>query len=490
MTPLSDSFAERLEILLDELALAIHWDRPSILLALYASEGIRAVTEAALTARLVALGQHVVPYRVTGETTADIPMVLAQHTERAHTIFFVSGLKWGGGSDGRNAYRALNIRREYLVDYRIRAIFWLTEREARDIAYFAPDFWAFRHRVVDFIDLPDPPALFRMGDKLLRHTGRGREVREELDASIAWREALLTELPAGDTTTRLYLLDTLTDLYRRKQEWERALSLAQQALALASRLNEAQTVAASYGKVGDLYDEMGQYEEAVAAYQRALALDERNAAYHQKIGSVYASIGRTEEAIAAYQRAQILDPKNPAPQVSLGGLYHALERYEEAIAAYQRASALDPTTVLPHVGLGILYHRLGHYEAALGACLRAVELAPNDAWSHSSLGDVYFELGRYEEALAAYEQASHLDPEDAWPPYKLGDCYHHLGRYEEALAAYEQASRLDPLNAGAYMGMGEAYQALGQYEQALEAYRQATAAAIGSQERESEEATP
>lgn len=477
MTPLSDSFVERVEILLDELALAIRWDRPSILLALYASEGIRALTEAALAARLAALGQQVVLYRVTGETSADVPLLLAQHTERAYTVFFVSGLKWGGGNDGRNAYRALNIRREYLVDHRIRAVFWLTEREARDVAYFAPDFWAFRHRVVDFIDLPDPPALFRMGDKLLHRSGRGREVREELEASIAWREALLAELPDGDSSTRLYLLDTLTDLYRRKHEWERALSVAQQALALASRLNEAQAVAAGYGRLGDLYDEMGQYEEAITAYQRALALDERNAAYYQKIGSVYASIGRTEEAVAAYERAIALAPKNPAPWLSLGGLYHALERYEEAIAAYQHAIALDPTTMLPHVGLGVLYRRLGHYEAALGACLRAVALAPKDAWSHSSLGDVYFALERYEEALAAYEQASHLDPEDAWPPYKMGDCYRQLGRHEEALAAYERASHIDPQNGGVYVGMGEVYQRLGRYEEAVAAFGQADAVA-------------
>ena len=61
-----EPFGDRLETLFGELELAIKYDRPSILLAVYRSEFVRAEAEAALAEKLRGLGQTVVTYRVTG----------------------------------------------------------------------------------------------------------------------------------------------------------------------------------------------------------------------------------------------------------------------------------------------------------------------------------------------------------------------------------------------------------------------------------------
>ena len=90
-----EPFADRIDRLFGELELAVQFDRPSILLAVYSSEFIRADAEAALTAKLRDLGQTVVPYRVTGEADADIPLHLSERSDRATTVYFISGLQWG-----------------------------------------------------------------------------------------------------------------------------------------------------------------------------------------------------------------------------------------------------------------------------------------------------------------------------------------------------------------------------------------------------------
>ena len=144
---LDDSFEEHVATLYGELEQAIKWDRPSILLAIYSSEFVRADAEDALTAELIKLGQTSIHYHVSGRESADVALSLSQQPDINHTVFFVSGLQWGGGEDGGNAYRALNYRREYLVDYRIRVIFWITEEEAVALPNLAPDFWAFRWKV-------------------------------------------------------------------------------------------------------------------------------------------------------------------------------------------------------------------------------------------------------------------------------------------------------------------------------------------------------
>ena len=146
-------FAEQVKILSDELESAIRWQRPSILLAVYESKHICTNARTALKNSLADIGQSVYNFRVN-EKRFDVPLALSQHPDRENTVFFITGLRSGGGKGGHNAYRALNLRREYLVDYQIRAVFWLTISESIDLPRCAPDFWAFRHRVIEFIDSP------------------------------------------------------------------------------------------------------------------------------------------------------------------------------------------------------------------------------------------------------------------------------------------------------------------------------------------------
>lgn len=97
---------------------------------------------------LGSLGQKVINYKISPQVY-DAPFSLAHHPEREHAVFYVSGLNRGGGGDKHNAFRALNIRRELFVDYPTRVIFWLTKAEAKSLPRLAPDFWAFRHVVVE-----------------------------------------------------------------------------------------------------------------------------------------------------------------------------------------------------------------------------------------------------------------------------------------------------------------------------------------------------
>lgn len=148
-----DKIEYRVNIVLDELSLGIQWDRPSIIVLIYRSEHIKNKVQAILAKSLVESGQIVLQY-VVDNLHYDIPLDLLDHPKHRNAVFFVSGLRWGGGRGYSNAYRALNMHREYLVDGNIRAIFWLTINEGKQLPRYSPDFWAFRHRVVEFLDLP------------------------------------------------------------------------------------------------------------------------------------------------------------------------------------------------------------------------------------------------------------------------------------------------------------------------------------------------
>jgi len=148
-----EAFEERAGIVLDELALGTRWERPCLVMAAYRSEHTRHKVQTILEKSLAEAGQPIFHYLVDKDNY-DIPRDLMEHPEHATAVFFVSGLRWGGGRGYSNAYRALNMHREYLVDGKVKAVFWMTGSEARQLTRFAPDFWAFRHQVVEFLDLP------------------------------------------------------------------------------------------------------------------------------------------------------------------------------------------------------------------------------------------------------------------------------------------------------------------------------------------------
>jgi tetratricopeptide (TPR) repeat protein len=81
--------------------------------------------------------------------------------------------------------------------------------------------------------------------------------------------------------------------------------------------------------------DLGEKEKAIDYYQRAIAIEERVTRYNG-LGNVYRDLGRYDEALAAYKRATELDPKDATPHNGLGNVYRDLGRPDDAIVAYQR----------------------------------------------------------------------------------------------------------------------------------------------------------
>jgi hypothetical protein len=255
---MEQTLSERADLLLDELGLALKFQRPSLLVAVYQSEIMREQVEDLLAHGIARLGQTTVLFFVD-KRQFDVPLALSRSALREQAVFFVSGLRWGGGRGGLNACRALNMRRELLVDHPTRAIFWLLKSEALRMARHAPDFWAFRHRVIEFLDLPSP------GGEAL-HTCREAVQRSPWDAA-AW-QAL------GDAWHELGCLESARLAYRK-----------------VARL--APEEAAPWRQIGRIYLEWFRAAEAARAYRRVLRLDPAD----EKAGEVLAGLAQVRRSL-------------------------------------------------------------------------------------------------------------------------------------------------------------------------------------------------
>jgi tetratricopeptide (TPR) repeat protein len=392
MPELDEPFAERVERLKHELALALRWDRPSILVAVYASAFVRADAEALLEVWLREQGQAVARVQVLGpdDPAADVPRRLREWPERSQTVFFISGLRQGAPT----TWNSLNVRREYLVDDRIRAIFWLTEGEAAELPRRAPDFWAFRHRVVEFVE---PPETGRAVQKARELAWAGFEKRlppGERQARIAFREQVLAELPDTPETAaaRAELHYTLGGLYDFGRDYVAALKYLQTALDLAEQVGDSALQSWVLNGLGNVYRDLGRHDEAIATYRTALEigkLSDGGAKIYSGLGNVYHDLGRYDEAVAAFQRAIELDPTYASPHNGLGNVYRDLGRHDEAIAAYQKAVELDPSSVYPHYNWARLEAVRGDTSAALEHLARAIAIDPH--WKEYAREAVEFE---------------------------------------------------------------------------------------------------
>lgn len=396
---------ERLELILEELELAIRWGRPAILLVVYAGESVRQQAEARLEERLRAMDQRIQRLEVNTDQF-DVALALAQRADREQSVFFVTGLRRGGGRDRGNAYRALNLRRELFVEYSLRVIFWLTPQEAAELPRRAPDFWAFRHRVVEL------PAL---SPGLTFETRAAPGAGVDVEDAIALREAMLADLPTGPEAqaTRLSLLLDLASLHRRKGDRARALTLAQQGAALAEALGEHTSQARAWVEIGLAALEERDLETARQACQRAVELDPGNPLAWESLGAIHRASGQIEAAIAAWQKCLSLQPASATAWAGLGDVYRAQGCLDEARRAYWKATRLAPEVAAYWERLGEVLYEAGSAAAALVPLRRAIRLDGKRMRSWELLGRVNDQLGRPRAAARAYQKVKALTQEES-----------------------------------------------------------------------------
>jgi hypothetical protein len=324
-------FEERIDLLFEELTFAIQWQRPSILLVFYESETVRGQAECALKKRLAEIGQQVMQIKVN-EKRFDIPLMLSKRKDRNQTIYSVVELSSGGGKAGANAYRALNMRREYFIDYTIRVILWLTGEEAIALSRHAPDFWAFRHRVVELNDIPDQERPLIPSNVLLEG-GQGIPGQpKDLDEQIKQHLAHLRDLPkqAESDSVRMELLFALAGLYQTQQAHDQAILRSKQGIIIAKRVNNVTMLAKFWVNLGTIYLELDQPTRAIRAYRKAIRLDPQEVEGWVALGQVYQIKKRITDAIIAYKQVLQLDPQNSPAKSSLVVCYRLLGKESPA----------------------------------------------------------------------------------------------------------------------------------------------------------------
>lgn len=463
------SFDERIEILAKELELAVRWQRPCVLFVVYSSEYVRADVETVLENTLIDLGQKTVHLRIKNRGTDEIIPFLKEFNDPAKAVFLIDGLRWGNGEQ-TNVYSTLNLQKEFFVERQIRAIFWLTQNEIVNLAHCAPDFWAYRHLVIEFVDSPkDEQVLQQALESAWQGTGEYEDQYEDTDAKISLRESLLTDLPEGEeaSSTRANLLLTLGVLNWRKGDFEKADEQLRQALEIASKIQDNWFEAECHNAIALVKTSTERIDEAIDAYKQAIHLAPDQIFAWNNLGNLCAKIYRNDEAIIAFRKAIECNPKDPIAWNGLANLHFRIGYIDDAIAAYRKAVQFMPSFAQPWNGLGDVYASIGRTEEAVKAYHKAIELNKQYVSPWIQLGALFTKQENYKEALKAYKNALALDPKNSLLWNEIGTIHIKTDALDEAVEAFLKAIKLDRGYGWAYSNLALAYSKQGNYKKTV-----------------------
>ena len=135
--------------------------------------------------------------------------------------------------------------------------------------------------------------------------------------------------------------------------------------------------------LGNAYDSLGQYQQAIAFHQQSLeitqAIGNKNGEANSlgNLGNTYNSLGQYQQAISFLQQSleiqQVIGNKNgeALSLMNLGNAYNSLGQYQQAISFYQQSLEIQQAIgnkngeALSLGNLGNAYNSLGQYQQAI-----------------------------------------------------------------------------------------------------------------------------
>ncbi|MBQ10801.1 MAG: hypothetical protein CMJ45_04555 [Planctomyces sp.] len=347
-------------------------DNGLILFLIYNYETSRQRVETTLATELAAIGLQPVALDLRREKLGgkDLVSILLDRADLSDKVLMVTGLE----QVGVPAYRSLNYQRERLVEGQVKVFFWLTGGEVRSIATLAPDFWAMKHRIVDFPEAAGDEQVgtaYQAATSFISQTHF--ESGEELAGMVMTREAILEGLPPGNTVDRRDVLVTLGGLYYHLGRYADAEATLARALKLSRRRKRVDVVASITYTLGVLVQSQGRLDEALDYYTRSLEMveslgDQRGISdCLHALGTLAHDQGRLEEALDYYTRSlkmseDLGDQRGIAFNLGHLGLLKENEReLAEAEDSFRQALEIFERLNSPHAVTfrGYLQHVLG-----------------------------------------------------------------------------------------------------------------------------------
>ena len=364
----------------------------------------------------------------------------------------------------------LNLARERYRELGCPLVLWLPDYALTRLAREAPDFWAWRSGVFEFAPQRE------MAESALRQMAYEPDlVTSSLDAAakrerLALLEQLLTDwrkLGEGprEQYAQAHILGRMGRLYQDLGEYEMALEGYEESAALSEGLGDRAGLATTYNNIGEVHRARGEYGAALEWYEKSVALKEALgnqaglAPTYNNIGLIHKARGEYGAALEWYEKSVGLfealgDRAGLATTYNnIASVHKARGEYGAALEWYEKSVALGEA-LGDRAGLATTLHNMGYIAQDQGDYAEARRLYQKSLDIKQQLGDragvatTLHQLGRLAQDQGDYAEAHRLYQESLDIAQQLGSrdgiarTLHQLGTLVEEDGDLGEAERL------------------------------------------------
>jgi tetratricopeptide (TPR) repeat protein len=460
----SDTFEGRMNILKQELELAILWQQSCILMVACNSDYVRAHSVSIIKNFLMTCSQNIVWIH------ADEPDVHS-HTfwdqvldSPSNTVFFfIDDL-----SQFAHQPKLIKILNQYstlFIEKNVRIVFWLTGDEAAVMKHQVPNLWERKNNFIALHPMPNPEQVWQETDEI-------NDELEDTDEKILLDKPSLTELLLNGeaTPTRANHLIKLGVLHWRKGDYKNANEILEKALEIATKIQEASLEAECYNALALVKTSIGKHEDAIKAYKQAITLAPNQIFAWNNLGNLCLAINRNHEALIDFQKAIEHNANDAVAWNGLGDVYSRSGYLDDAISSYQKSIEYAPLLPHPWNGLGNIYVKIGCKDEAENAFQKAISLNQHFILPRLGLANLYTKQGKYRDASREYQQALLLEPHNSVVWNEFGCMCLEAAQYDGAIEALTKAIELDQSFGWAYSNLALAHASYGNPQESIPLY--------------------
>lgn len=214
------------------------------------------------------------------------------------------------------------------------------------------------------------------------------------------------------------------------------------------------------------------YKKAIKDYNQAIKLDQKNIVLYFRRAELYYEVFREKEkAIEDYMKVLELEPDNEDAYIRLAEIYFELREIKKQELCYKEVIKINPNNLIVNEQLASYYYSQNKYKEALGYINVALELGSDEEWLNLAQGECYYEIHEYNRALEVYCKIINSNNNLGYD-YR-GDVYMALKQYDKAIKDYEKFIELKPESKGVYYRLGLAYYKNENYDKAIESLNKA-----------------
>ncbi|HYW68109.1 MAG TPA: tetratricopeptide repeat protein, partial [bacterium] len=129
-------------------------------------------------------------------------------------------------------------------------------------------------------------------------------------------------------------------------------------------INRETGFAQPHFRLGIIYSERGEIDDAIYEYEQAIRLDPDYSKSYLNLGAAFSEAGRNEEAKQAFRSAIRLDPGYASARINLAMLLERSEEYERALSQVDTVLSMEPHNPTALKERGVILYRVGDAEGA------------------------------------------------------------------------------------------------------------------------------